>query len=521
MTSKDAATKKFELRIKLAQLEQKDGESISDFIDRAEELATRLPADDVDVGMATLKGMKDEARRDRITFECNKDADYFFSKIKKLVAAAYNEVGKISPFDSGYKKAMQVFLTGLPASMDDLLRQVFINTNAAFSALLQGMRLLNSAVAGGISVRPSSQPAPDARAKAYRPRIEEIKCFKCNEMGHYASNCSTSYQPPAITARAFLYYDYSTDQQDQEPPSVAGRMMFLKKEYPAMAAARPAPRVRAPPKITIQPAGVFKLKNKVQKRRQGNTSDQILENNDAEMDEVQKIEDLEIPTHRLEDNANLQNVQGPPRTKMLKTGKVQELVRPKEVKIPEPIRGMVGHSRFDVNKIFKLPIEIIVEEFFDRSEVSVKELAYNFQKAVPRYRIRKPKAPAVNLNDAAPSNTILAAYNLPPVVTATVFDDDGQSMPLMVTFWIERTRLSKTLFDEGSLIKLISKKSVDKLYPRPRIYTDGHVRVSLANNTLTTLDKYVKVAVNIEGVECFIKAWIVNVEVYDLLLGVG
>ena len=70
------------------------------------------------------------------------------------------------------------------------------------------------------------------------------------------------------------------------------------------------------------------------------------------------------------------------------------------------------------------------------------------------------------------------------------------------------------------MIELISKKTVDKLQPRPRVYTDGHIRVSLANDSLTTLDKYVKLAVNIEGVECSIKAWMVNVDVYDLLLGV-
>ena len=63
---------------------------------------------------------------------------------------------------------------------------------------------------------------------------------------------------------------------------------------------------------------------------------------------------------------------------MLKIGKVQELVRLKKVKIPEPIKGIIDYFRFDVNKILKLPIEIIVKKFLDRSEVSVKKLAYNF-----------------------------------------------------------------------------------------------------------------------------------------------
>ena len=59
----------------------------------------------------------------------------FFSKIKKLIAAAYNKVGKISFFNFKYKKVMQVFLTELLVFINDLLRQVFINTNTVFLAL--------------------------------------------------------------------------------------------------------------------------------------------------------------------------------------------------------------------------------------------------------------------------------------------------------------------------------------------------------------------------------------------------
>ena len=68
---KDAQTRKFELRIKLPQLEQKEGETIAEFLDRAEDLATKLTADDIDVGMATLKGMKDGEKRSRVTYDCN------------------------------------------------------------------------------------------------------------------------------------------------------------------------------------------------------------------------------------------------------------------------------------------------------------------------------------------------------------------------------------------------------------------------------------------------------------------
>ena len=45
--------------------------------------------------------------------------------------------------------------------------------------------------------------------------------------------------------------------------------------------------------------------------------------------------------------------------------------------------------------------------------------------------------------------------------------------------------------------------------------------MSLANDSITTLTEYVRIPVNVEGVEAMVKAWLVNVEVYDLLLGVS
>ncbi len=60
--------------------------------------------------MATLKGMKDVAKRDLISFECSKDVNYSFKNVLKLIKAAYSEVGKLSPFDVGYQDLSKVTL---------------------------------------------------------------------------------------------------------------------------------------------------------------------------------------------------------------------------------------------------------------------------------------------------------------------------------------------------------------------------------------------------------------------------
>jgi len=91
----------------------------------------------------------------------------------------------------------------------------------------------------------------------------------------------------------------------------------------------------------------------------------------------------------------------------------------------------------------------------------------------------------------------------------------------MIVSWIEGTKLWKTLLDGGSLVELLSRKKLNQLNPRPKVHTNGHLRVSLATDKIDTLTDYVKIAVNVEGVEALIKAWIVDVEIYDLLLGLS
>jgi len=57
--------------------------------------------------------------------------------------------------------------------------------------------------------------------------------------------------------------------------------------------------------------------------------------------------------------------------------------------------------------------------------------------------------------------------------------------------------------------------------PKSRIRTDEYIRVSLVNDSVTTLREYVLIPINVEGIEAVIKAWLIDVEVYDLLLGVS
>ena len=88
--------------------------------------------------MAALRGMKDTPKRDQVTFQCNKDIDYSFKTVERLIKVAYSEVGKINPFDTGYKDAIGVTLPSQRsnATENELLRQALLNNSVAIPALL-------------------------------------------------------------------------------------------------------------------------------------------------------------------------------------------------------------------------------------------------------------------------------------------------------------------------------------------------------------------------------------------------
>lgn len=57
--------------------------------------------------------------------------------------------------------------------------------------------------------------------------------------------------------------------------------------------------------------------------------------------------------------------------------------------------------------------------------------------------------------------------------------------------------------------------------PAPRIHSDGHLRVCLATDVISTLTNYTHLPVNVKGVQAFVRAWVVDNQVYDLLLGIS
>lgn len=136
--------------------------------------------------MAAIRGMQDQPQREQVSFVCNKDSDYSFATVEKLIKAASSEIGKPNPFDPGYKNAMQVTQGCSGQTNDKLLRQVLINSNQAFPAMLQALQSLNVVANQGVANKTQGRSSQQSAGS---------KRDRCKKFAHYLLDCPDNHQP--------------------------------------------------------------------------------------------------------------------------------------------------------------------------------------------------------------------------------------------------------------------------------------------------------------------------------------
>lgn len=136
--------------------------------------------------MAIIQGMADETEKKQITFECYEDSDFTLKKVKKLIWAAFFEVGKTSLFDSKYQPPSSSMSPGIS---DEAFCQMVISASTSLPSILQGMRSIGTALQYLNRVPVPPQPAQGGAQKPYKTSqdLSHIKCYIWGEMGHYAS----------------------------------------------------------------------------------------------------------------------------------------------------------------------------------------------------------------------------------------------------------------------------------------------------------------------------------------------
>jgi hypothetical protein len=179
--------------VQLANLVKKNFKNIFEYLDRVDDLAVKLLFDDIDIKITVLKEMKDDSKKERMSFKCHKDANYFYDMIKKLIKAVYSKVEKISSFDLSYKKSIQISLRNSEIIiMNELLRQILININVMFSTFLQRMRSFNTTVVSDVFIVKlkititASSSDRNQKQRKYKS-INNIECYICEQKDHYVN----------------------------------------------------------------------------------------------------------------------------------------------------------------------------------------------------------------------------------------------------------------------------------------------------------------------------------------------
>ena len=77
-----------------------------------------------------MKKIRDVNKRNIISFECNKNVDYVFVIIIRLIKIVYNEINKINSFDLEYRDVIKINLFNIISMFNEkLMKQMFININ--------------------------------------------------------------------------------------------------------------------------------------------------------------------------------------------------------------------------------------------------------------------------------------------------------------------------------------------------------------------------------------------------------
>ena len=97
--------------MKVIKLKQKNNKEIADYMKKTDDLIKKMFRNDIEINIITFREMRKFYKKKQIFFECNKNVNYSFINVQKLVKAAYNEIEKPNFFDSKYKNNMKIVLS--------------------------------------------------------------------------------------------------------------------------------------------------------------------------------------------------------------------------------------------------------------------------------------------------------------------------------------------------------------------------------------------------------------------------
>ena len=151
--------------------------------------------------IAFVKGMRDQERRQRVTFDLKDTPNFSFFKALTVVKFSFQEIGEPDPFRPNQKaKEPEQPLISLysnqlipqvnTVAVTDLHHQVL--ANGIFSLIMTQEQFNTFMSSYEATTRrnlrhPYSQASPSMAPRRMNPRVT---CFNCGTRGHYADMCT-------------------------------------------------------------------------------------------------------------------------------------------------------------------------------------------------------------------------------------------------------------------------------------------------------------------------------------------
>jgi len=236
----------FEVQNEIISLCQEGSQHITDYVREVEKLSRRVPKEmDSLLGISFIKGMRDESRRERVSFDLKDSPNFTFSRALAVVKAAYRIIGEPDPFNpknrslhdngngNGNGKQPEDFGPPLYASPDfqmtsrptssihasqsysmppktgarfvvplanQLAEEKTGMSQEGFNAMMRNfMSTMGfSASKQAEQTATSRQPAFQFRqAGSYRPGVRASPvCYNCGNRGHYSDACTSPALSP-------------------------------------------------------------------------------------------------------------------------------------------------------------------------------------------------------------------------------------------------------------------------------------------------------------------------------------
>ena len=227
----------------MLSLHQNDNEHIRDYVHRVEKLSRKIPRDmDSLFTIAFIKGMQDQERRQRVTFDLKDSPNFSFMKALSVVGFSFQEIGKPDPFRPHQKPREQeppsssLYTAPIYPPVNTVGKANFTPIAPANSSVLPSLteeqfNAFMTAYEASIGRMPRSQYSGQGSFSSNRRSNPRITCFNCGICGHYSDGCSNqpfiSYKQQQVRDRVRQEREQSeqefrSSERRLEPPPLSG-----------------------------------------------------------------------------------------------------------------------------------------------------------------------------------------------------------------------------------------------------------------------------------------------------------